>query len=81
MKRPYYLFSNGRLCRRQNTLCLEKATDARSPAAQVPGDGLPLGEVPLAGGDGASPVPDDAQDDGTPSGTLTGEHSTRKSTC
>ena len=73
MKRPYYLFSNGRLCRRQNTLCLEKATDARSPAAQVPGDGLPLGEVPLAGGDGASPVPDDAQDDGTPSGTLTGE--------
>jgi CRISPR-associated protein Cas1 len=73
MKRPYYLFSNGRLCRRQNTLCLEKATDARSPAAQVPGDGLPLGEVPPAGGDGASPVPNDAQDDGTPSGTLTGE--------
>jgi CRISPR-associated protein Cas1 len=73
MKRPYYLFSNGRLCRRQNTLCLEKATDARSPAAQVPGDGLPLGEVPPAGGDGVSPMPDDAQNDGTPSGTLTGE--------
>lgn len=46
MKRPYYLFSNGRLCRRQNTLCLERATDARSPGAEVPGDGLPMSEVP-----------------------------------
>ena len=71
MKRPYYLFSNGRLCRKQNTLCLEKATEARSPAAEMPGDGLPLGEVPGAGGDGA--VSAAADDDGTPSGGLTGE--------
>ena len=75
MKRPYYLFSNGRLCRKQNTLCLEKATDARSPAAEVPGDGLPLNEVPQAGGDGAAPAarPAATDDDGTPSGELTGE--------
>ena len=61
MKRPYYLFSNGRLCRKQNTLCLEKATDAQSPGAAVPGEGLPLSEVPISqdslsgepGGDGA----------------------------
>jgi len=60
MRRPYYLFSNGRLCRRQNTLCLERATDARSPGAKVPGDGLPMSEVPArsgpegpGGGDGA----------------------------
>lgn len=35
MKRAYYLFSNGRLCRRQNTLCLERATDARTPGAEM----------------------------------------------
>ena len=46
MKRPYYLFSNGRLCRRQNTLCLERATDARSPGAEIPGEGIPLDRVP-----------------------------------
>jgi CRISPR-associated protein Cas1 len=62
MKRPYYLFSNGRLCRKQNTLCLERATDARSPGASIPGEGIPLEEVPSrvdpserVGGDGASP--------------------------
>ncbi|PQJ26851.1 hypothetical protein BSZ35_18135 [Salinibacter sp. 10B] len=60
MKRPYYLFSNGRLCRNQNTLCLERATDARSPGAEVAGDRLPLSEIPHrinpespTGGDGA----------------------------
>ena len=68
MKRPYYLFSNGRLCRKQNTLCLERATDARAPGAEVPGDGLPLDAVPRTRGDGAPPA-----DDGTPSGELTGE--------
>lgn len=87
MRRPYYLFSNGRLCRKQNTLCLERATDARSPGATIPGDGLPLEEVPRrvhpgpdGGGDGApaasEPSPggaDRGDDDGRPSGELTGE--------
>jgi CRISPR-associated protein Cas1 len=44
MKRPYYLFSNGRLCRRQNTLCLERATDARTPGRDPDDDGMPSGE-------------------------------------
>jgi CRISPR-associated protein Cas1 len=44
MKRPYYLFSNGRLRRRQNTLCLERATPARTPGAEVSDDGTPSGE-------------------------------------
>lgn len=75
MKRPYYLFSNGRLCRRQNTLCLERATDARSPGTEVPGDGLPMSEVPTrtdpqrpSGGDGAmtTPVPATAEGDESP---------------
>ena len=74
MKRPYYLFSNGRLCRRQNTLCLERATDARSPGTEVPGDGLPMSEVPTradphqaGGGDGAvaTPSPDAPSSDST----------------
>jgi CRISPR-associated protein Cas1 len=88
MRRPYYLFSNGRLCRKQNTLCLEKATDARSPGAEVPGDGIPLDRVPSRGkappgGDGvpkeeatSEPVPPDetaVEDDGHPTGTQTGE--------
>jgi len=62
MKRPYYLFSNGRLCRKQNTLCLERATDARSPGATIAGASLPMSEVPhrvnpgeATGGDGAPP--------------------------
>ena len=50
MKRPYYLFSNGRLCRRQNTLCLERATDARAPGASIPGDGIPASKVPSMDG-------------------------------
>ena len=60
MKRPYYLFSNGRLCRKQNTLCLERATDARSPGATIAGESLPMSEIPhrvdpqeATGGDGA----------------------------
>ena len=87
MKRPYYLFSNGRLCRRQNTLCLERATDARSPGAEVPGDGLPMSEVPSMseiptraapgrpeGGDGAMAV-STAEDSSTSGESSTGEES------
>ena len=44
MKRPYYLFSNGRLCRRQNTLCLERSNGERSPGAELNDDGTPTGE-------------------------------------
>ena len=44
LKRAYYLFSNGRLRRRHNTLCLERATDARTPGAEAADDGLPSGE-------------------------------------
>jgi CRISPR-associated protein Cas1 len=91
MKRPYYLFSNGRLCRRQNTLCLERATDARNPgteAARPMGDGAPPETesasdtaAPANGSDGAAteetnPVEAaslQVDDDGTPTGTLTGE--------
>lgn len=50
MKRPYYLFSNGRLCRKQNTLCLERATESRSPGAEMPGDGIPLEEMATGAG-------------------------------
>lgn len=106
MKRDYYLFSNGRLCRRQNTLCLERATEARTPGAELEGaggdhqhlafvplsgegrrgeeasgDGVPAGPMVFADAPTASPgdpalpgsetaAPDD---DGTPSGELTGE--------
>jgi CRISPR-associated protein Cas1 len=49
MKRDYYLFSNGRLCRRQNTLCLERATDARSPGAEMAGVGSAAGGFVEAG--------------------------------
>jgi len=66
MKRPYYLFSNGRLCRKQNTLCIEKATDARSPGAQRAGDPIPDSERP-GSSNGLS------EDDGRPSGEPTGE--------
>lgn len=44
MKRPYYLFSNGRLRRHQNTLCLEPATDARADGTADADDGKPTGE-------------------------------------
>jgi len=70
MKRPYYLFSNGRLCRRQNTLCLERATDARSPGAEIPGEGIPLDEVPpraVPAPEGNAPTGDGALSDLNPS--------------
>lgn len=43
MQRPYYLFSNGRLRRRQNTLFLERATDHRNPDDNPEDTGLPSG--------------------------------------
>jgi len=43
MRRPYYLFSNGRLCRRQNTLCLERASDDRSDGTDPVDTGHPSG--------------------------------------
>lgn len=97
MKRAYYLFSNGRLCRRQNTLCLERATEARTPGAELEGtgcndvhvasiafatgDGVPADEMAFSTGESSEPTghPDgdpshDAiNDDGRPSGDLTGE--------
>lgn len=43
MRRPYYLFSNGRLRRRQNTLLLERADETRTPDADDTDDGTPSG--------------------------------------
>lgn len=43
MKRPYYLFSNGRLRRRQNTLLLERAGEERTPDDDQEDTGLPSG--------------------------------------
>jgi CRISPR-associated protein Cas1 len=43
MKRPYYLFSNGRLRRRQNTLFLERADAERSPDDDPEDTGEPSG--------------------------------------
>lgn len=45
MKRAYYLFSNGRLRRRQNTLRLERADDERTPGAETEDDGEPSGKL------------------------------------
>ena len=44
MLRDYYLFSNGQLRRRHNTLVLERASDERSPGAEAEDDGAPSGE-------------------------------------
>jgi len=44
MKRPYYLFSNGRLRRKQNTLFLERADGRRTPGADEADTGLPSGQ-------------------------------------
>ncbi|SDM79930.1 CRISP-associated protein Cas1, partial [Catalinimonas alkaloidigena] len=41
MKRPYYLFSNGRLKRRHNTLALERASGERAPDDAPEDEGLP----------------------------------------
>lgn len=43
MKRPYYLFSNGRLRRRQNTLFLERAPAERTPDDDPEDTGEPSG--------------------------------------
>lgn len=44
MRRAYYVFSNGRLRRRHNTLFLERATDVRTPGADDHDDARPSGE-------------------------------------
>jgi CRISPR-associated protein Cas1 len=44
MKRPYYLFSNGRLRRRQNTLFLERADPGRVPDDDPDDTGQPSAE-------------------------------------
>lgn len=41
MRRPYYLFSSGRLARRHNTLALERATGERLPDDAEDDDGRP----------------------------------------
>lgn len=41
MKKPYYLFSSGRLRRQHNTLALERTTDERQPDDAPDDDGLP----------------------------------------
>lgn len=41
MRRPYYIFSNGRLRRRDNTLFLQRADDNRSPGDDSGDSGLP----------------------------------------
>lgn len=45
MPRDHYLFSNGRLRRRQNTLWFEKATDARTPDDHPDDTGAPSGTL------------------------------------
>lgn len=41
MKRPYYLFSNGRLQRRHNTLALAKRSEERTWGGEAKDDGVP----------------------------------------
>ena len=45
MPRDHYLFSNGRLRRRQNTLWFEKADDDRTPATDAADTGAPSGAL------------------------------------
>ncbi|MEO0858347.1 MAG: type I-B CRISPR-associated endonuclease Cas1b [Bacteroidota bacterium] len=45
MPRDHYLFSNGRLRRRQNTLWLEKATEDRVPGVALDDTGAPSGTL------------------------------------
>ena len=45
MKRPYYLFSSGRLCRRHNTLALERTSGERLPDDAEDDDGRPSSDV------------------------------------
>ena len=79
MKRAYYLFSNGRLCRRQNTLCLERATEARTPGAELEGAGgdhQHLASVPLSAEGGLRGNVDagGASGDGIPAGPMVFEN-------
>lgn len=53
MKRPYYLFSNGRLRRKQNTFFLDRKEYARSAGTEPNDSGVPP-DAPLAG---RSPFP------------------------
>lgn len=45
MPRDHYLFSNGRLQRKQNTLWLRKADDTRIPSVAPDDEGLPSGKL------------------------------------
>jgi len=45
MKRPYYLFSNGRLQRRHNTLSFVKASEERTWGAEAEDTGAPSGTL------------------------------------
>ena len=45
MKRPYYLFTNGRLKRRHNTLMLERGDNVRQPGEAPDDEGTPSGEL------------------------------------
>lgn len=45
MARDHYLFSNGRLRRRQNTLWFERADDARTPGTDPDDTGAPSGRL------------------------------------
>lgn len=44
MPQPYYIFSNGRLRRKQNTLFLQRADDERTPGDAASDDGNPSSE-------------------------------------
>ncbi|MEM6264339.1 MAG: type I-B CRISPR-associated endonuclease Cas1b [Bacteroidota bacterium] len=48
MKKPYYLFSNGRLRRKHNTLFLERKEYARNPGEALEDTGAPP-DAPIAG--------------------------------
>lgn len=45
MRRPFYVFSNGRLRRRHNTLYLDRAGDERTPGAEAEDTGTPTTEL------------------------------------
>lgn len=58
MKRPHYMFSNGRLRRQHNTLSLERATGERQPDDDPADTGLPSAEAD----GGRTPFPVEAVD-------------------
>jgi CRISPR-associated protein Cas1 len=45
MPQPYYIFSNGRLRRQQNTLFLERADESRTPGDDLSDDGMPTSQA------------------------------------